>query len=110
MRAEGERLAPGAHGAGGIEALGLAERANGLGVVEGEGEDEALVEVPLGQRIVGVGRAGVGAHTVEERREPVGLGLGGCAAQEQHHQEQKEGRNETRHDRMLGSVGRRRVR
>ena len=46
-------------------------------------EDEALVEVPLRQRHIGVGVAGVVAEAIEQGREAVGiLAAGGGGGQE----------------------------
>jgi hypothetical protein len=48
VRAEGERDSPVAHGTVGVERCRLAERTDRLGMIEGVGQDESLVEILLG--------------------------------------------------------------
>lgn len=79
VRAQREGLAPVAHGAGRIEALGLLERADRRLVVEGVGEAQALVEVSLRLLVRRRDRIGEIAEEVPERRASVlcrGLALG----------------------------------
>jgi hypothetical protein len=72
--AVGERDPPPRHGAPGIERHSLAERADGLVVVEGE--DEPLIEVALGRLRARGDPAVVVAEVAEERRDPLHGGLG----------------------------------
>lgn len=65
--AQHQRLAPEAHRALRVETLRRAEGARCLGMVEGEGEADALVEVGLGALAAGGDRHMQGAEVVVER-------------------------------------------
>ena len=66
--AVGERLAPEAHRAIGIEPLRLAERGDRRGMVEAVGEAQSLVEIALGERVRRGDREMDLAEPVVERR------------------------------------------
>ena len=98
---EGEGDAPVCHGAGGIETRRLAEGADGLVVIEGVAEPEALVEILLrergsrGHRVVHGPEAGV------ERDGP------GCEARsKEKHEERAEEHRTPMHHRHLPRAGR----
>ena len=90
--ASGEGFAPRAHRARRVEPLRLAEGADRLGVVEGEGEHEPLIGVPLRERDGGGDGPRVVAHPVEQRRERVRrLARRRPNADEQERSEQEDG-------------------
>ena len=81
--AENEGLAPPAHRAVGIPPLRLLERAQRLGVVEGVGQPETLIEVALRDRVGGGDRMAVRAEVVEQGRRLAGRrGRGGARHQQ----------------------------
>jgi hypothetical protein len=76
VRPEHVSLAPGTHGAGGIDLLRPAERPERLRVIEGVHQAQALVEVALRRRLVGRYRIREIAERGEERGLVGGVGLG----------------------------------
>ena len=66
--AQHQRLAPVAHGALRIQALRLAERPRRLGVVEGIGQPQSLVEITLGERNGRADRKVQRAEVIPQRR------------------------------------------
>ena len=75
IRPQHQRFAPVAQGAFRIQTLRLAEGPRRLGVVEGVGQSQPLVEIALGERMPGADRKMQRAEVVPQRR---GGGRGFC--------------------------------